>query len=434
MFFDCLFDVHLENKCHFLIMLLLFRFVPLFMNNTTVMEEVVGEYVLNISKENLKIAALRGKIKLDNVQLDGELIGSHVLGAVGLSGFGVLSCWAKSVRIVVPWTNLVKEPTRIEIRGIHLICVPLLPSTAHKMYGAGTAVDPRCTLRTRAKRSALARLERNYFSGRIAGEGPPSRRIRVAVKEVARDLRRSHKKKKISNSSNGPEEEETNTTVDETSFDFSDLDSVYNDLQQENNGNNPDLPELPRDWKVKLREKVMRNMEACMRDLHIRCEVADRGLDFCTPNNGPKNETTTDQNQNVEGGTPADQRSFAFGVTVESLIARTANENWDIGSTSKPGKPVFDPAQQSDHLGPNPYVAHNNKIVALHNMSVYWDDEPPLLISESFLLRSNEQVVSANKLQGRISAAMDAMRFTQHPGEVIVSNLAPTEPRYVKLS
>ncbi len=44
------------------------------------MEEVVGEYVLNISKENLKIAALRGKIKLDNVQLDGELIGSHVDG------------------------------------------------------------------------------------------------------------------------------------------------------------------------------------------------------------------------------------------------------------------------------------------------------------------------------------------------------------------
>jgi hypothetical protein len=58
----------------------------------SVMEDVIGEYVLNISKENLKIVALRGKVKLENVQPDGDLIGSHVLGAVGLSGFGVLSC------------------------------------------------------------------------------------------------------------------------------------------------------------------------------------------------------------------------------------------------------------------------------------------------------------------------------------------------------
>ena len=73
----------------------------------------MGEYILNISKENMKIAAVRGKIKLDNVQLDGDLIGSHVLGAVGLSGFGVLSCWAKSVVISVPWKRLEAEPTKI---------------------------------------------------------------------------------------------------------------------------------------------------------------------------------------------------------------------------------------------------------------------------------------------------------------------------------
>ena len=50
------------------------------------MEEFLGEYIINLAKENLQVAVLRGKLKLDNVQLDGDLIGSHVLGAVGLSG------------------------------------------------------------------------------------------------------------------------------------------------------------------------------------------------------------------------------------------------------------------------------------------------------------------------------------------------------------
>jgi hypothetical protein len=67
------------------------------------LEEVFGEYVLNFSRENLRIAALRGKIRLENVQLDGEVLGSMILGTVGLAGFGILSCSAESVKISVPW-------------------------------------------------------------------------------------------------------------------------------------------------------------------------------------------------------------------------------------------------------------------------------------------------------------------------------------------
>ena len=125
-------------------------------------EEVIGEYVLNIDKENLKIAALRGKIKLENVQLDGDVLGGRVMGSIGLSGFGILSCWAKSVIISIPLKNLEKEVTKIELQGVHLLCVPLLPATAHQAFGAGNNLDPRCTLRTRAKRTKLVRYEKNY--------------------------------------------------------------------------------------------------------------------------------------------------------------------------------------------------------------------------------------------------------------------------------
>lgn len=404
------------------------------------MEEVVGEYVLNMSNDNLKFAALRGKIKLDNVQLDGDLIGSHVLGAVGLSGFGILSCWAKSVRIVVPWKNLEKEPTRFEVQGVHLVCVPLMPSTATKMYGAGTRVDPKSTLRTRAKRSVLARFERNYFSGRISGEGPPSKRIRRAVKEVERELRKSKSKKRGSSSSKMLEEDD-DFIIDSLVSDLNDMNSGFSSSElgdeEKNSKDNfscstDNLPELPRDWKVKLREKVLRNMEANMSDVHIRCEVSEGGLDSCHPDHRKPVRKSP-----LGSDLPADQRSFSFGFTLEGLVLRTANENWAVGShekfssssqngfktSKKPWK-----QQQQDHLGPNEYVTRNNKIASLNNLRMYWDDQPPILLSETDVLTGNVQRLSEEKLRARISAAMDELVHQQEPGKAIRTSLSASIP------
>jgi Vacuolar sorting-associated protein 13, N-terminal/N-terminal region of Chorein or VPS13/Repeating coiled region of VPS13 len=479
------------------------------------MEDILGEYVLNIDKENLRIAALQGKIKLDNVQLDGDLIGSNILGAVGLSGFGVLSCWAKSVRIVIPLKNLEKEPTRFEMRGIHLVCLPLLPSTAHKIYGAGTAVDPKCTLRTRAKRSKLARYEGNFLSGRLDNEGPPTRRILRAVRSVERERKKNsqqqqqqHPKRRGSFTATKFAGESSSTTAASSSAgggdDYYDdnntytLDSLVSDLgsdtgDQESmltgdggtmassddrtsnsnlnfnaaaaaNINAADLPELPRDWKVKLREKMMRNMEASMQDVHIRCEVPENGLDFCHPDHHQttpnKTNTTTnppstprrkassvglDSNNNKEqepttqppsssSSTPSpplkpDQRAFSFGVTLDSISMRTANEKWEVGCHEK----TFETSNK-DHLGPNPYDARDNKLISIENLSFYWDDDPPFLISETDVVKSSSSSssssseqqqqqpthkLSAEKIQSRITAAMEALYGQQEPGAKI---------------
>lgn len=429
------------------------------------MEEVVGEYVLNMSNDKLKIAALSGKIKLENVQLDGDLIGSHVLGAVGLSGFGILSCSARSVKISVPWKNLEKEPTRFEVQGVHLVCVPLMPSTATTIYGAGTQVDPRCTLRTRAKRSVLARFERNYFSGRIPGEGPPSRKIRRAVKEVERELRKSKTSKKRGSSSNKEWEDDDDAIIDSLVSDLNDMDAssmfpgstINSEISGDEEKNSKDvpafsaenLPELPRDWKVKLREKALRNMEAKMLDVHIRCEVSEGGLDFCHPDHQKAANTTSGSTSTPRKASCAtsrlavDQRSFSFGFTLDSLVLRTASETWDIGSHEK-----FNSKQQNhvirfgrsmssmkqtreDHLGPNEYVAHNNKIASLNNLKMYWDDEPPILLSETDVFSGNVQKLSSEKLHARIAAAMDALVEQQEIGKVIRASLSvapPTSP------
>lgn len=393
------------------------------------MEEVFGEYILNMSKENLKVAALKGKIKLENVQLDGELLGSHVLGAVGLQGFGILSCSAQSIKISVPWSNLEKEPTKFEVRGVHLVCVPLMPSTANKMYGAGTVTDPRCRLRTRAKRLTLARLERNFWNGQIPNEGPPMKRVVRAVKEVERDLKRNKRRGSSKRGSVTSEEDEISEAFDNLvlQLDQPDGGNVKNSDSEDRNAKDgssqfsaDELPELPRDWKVKLREKMQRNMEASIFDVHIRVEVSERGLDF----------THKESGGGGSGGEATEDRAFALGFTLDSMVVRTANDKWEVGSHDK--RKDVDSSNMSSaksHLGPNPYVVYNNKIGYFNKLSVYWDDEPPILLAETDVLQGNYRKLSPDKLQARIAAAMDAMFHKQEPGKAIRKSLSVPIPK-----
>ena len=403
------------------------------------MEEVLGEYILNISKDNLKIAALRGQIKLENVQLDGDLVGSHVLGAVGLSSFGVLSCSAKSIKVSIPWKNLEKEPTRFEIKGVHLVCVPLTPSTASQMYGAGTAVDPRCTLRTRAKRLVLARLERNFWNGQIPGEGPVMKRIQRAVKEVERGMKRSGNKHR----KRGPmNDREPNTTADDAEMEDLLDNLVYNlgdssheslDRSSEQDDSTSfysadDIPQIPRDWKVRLREKVLRNIVASFHEVHIRLEVPERGLEL----SGTDGAHSSPTRRNGKENTIAAERAFVLGFTLESLVIRTANEKWEAGSHEKrnfSGGSTMSSAK--DHLGPNEFVTFNNKIGYFNKLSIYWDDDPPILLSETDALQGNFRKLSSDKIQSRVTAAMEALFISQDPGPVIRQSLSAKTSRYV---
>jgi Vacuolar sorting-associated protein 13, N-terminal/N-terminal region of Chorein or VPS13 len=404
------------------------------------MEEVFGEYVLNMSKESIRIAAMKGEIKLNDVQLDGDLVGSHFFGLVGLSNFGILSCSAKSLRISVPWKQLEKEPTRFDIDGVHLVCVPLLPSTANKTYGSGSAVDPRCTLRTRAKRLTLARLERNFWNGQIPGEGPPLKRVSRAAKDVERELRRSMKKDRT----NLTGKKQRSRSFSSTSFragsinnaksvisspkEYAEMEEALDDLvykisQEESiatsedegsiqNITDDDLPHLPRDWKVKLREKVMRNLEAVMKNVHIRCEV-------------PQSTKVSNQRETSF----AENYAFAFGFTLESLVVRTANESWEAGChdmiNPKDGSEM---SSVKDHLGPNEYVVVNNKIGYFNKLSMYWDSDPPILLSETDALQGNFSNQPLDKLSTQITAAMEALHHGQEIGVEIRQSLSISIP------
>ena len=446
-------------------------------------EEILGEYVLNIDKEKIKIAALRGKIKLENVQLDGDVLGGHVFQKIGLSGFGILSCWAKYVTISVPLKSLEKEATKIELQGVHLLCLPLLPATAHLAFGVGNNLDPRCTLRTRAKRMKLVRFEKNYLQGRIAGEGVISARILRAVKNKEREQKKkSRKQARESNNSlfmgggtntsatkgsgstpsfhpynSLDDTTESNTTYEdaiERAFleeigldDSNDEDELTNseasqsrqgggekviekfsNLQHSNNSEMSgsynalagELPQLARTWRMKLREKIMRNLEVTIKDIHFRCEVFEGGLDFCHPDNR-NNQYKRKRKEEY------DQRAFAFGVTLDSFVLRTANEQWEIGSHEKSKFTT-----ENDNLGPNPYDARQNKVHSWNNLCMYWDDDPPFLISECELVKSPGHRLSSEKFHSKIAAAMESLITQQEPGTKIRESLFVHDRRHRK--
>eukprot|EP00536_Pseudo-nitzschia_multiseries_P006274 jgi/Psemu1/318867/estExt_fgenesh1_pm.C_1300027 len=447
-------------------------------------EEVIGEYVLNIDKDKIKIAALRGKVKLDNVHLDGDVLGGHVFDKIGLSGFGILSCWAKSLIINVPLKNIEKEKTTIELHGVHLLCLPLLPATAHLSFGAGNVLDPRCTLRTRSKRTKLLRFEKNYLQGRIPGEGPISQRILSAVKNVEREQKKKTRKQSKgstnslfaggsantsvtseagSTSSSHPynalgntsessflsedaterffldeigfndssdEDEPTKSTAkqyeqeaeqDQQEKSFRDLNNSIHSNIDSSDGLAVGLPQLARNWKVKLREKIMRNLEVSVHDIHFRCEVFEGGLDFCHPDHRNKKYRRKRKHE-------YNQRAFAFGIVLDSFVIRTANEQWEMGSHEKTKQTT-----DHDNLGPNPYDARQNKIHSWNNFSMYWDDDTPFLISECELVKTPGHRLSSEKFHVKIAVAMESLALQQEPGAKIRKSLVCQDRRHRNL-
>jgi len=261
------------------------------------------------------------------------------------------------------------------------------------------------------------------------------KRVQRAVREVERDLKKgkNSRRRAVGLSSDSEMEEAFDNIV----FDLQDSVDMSRcsegcEEKSAKDGTFPvdDLPDLPRDWKVKLREKVLRNMEASIHDIHIRCEVSEGGLDLSHIGDVEASVAQTNDNPSSYDETSADDRAFALGFTLESFVVRTANEKWEAGSHDK--RNAVDGTAMSSvqgHLGPNGYVVKNNKIGYFSNFSIYWDDEPPLLLAETDVLRGNYKKLSPEKIQSRVAGAMDAMFANQEPGKTVRQSLSQPLPR-----
>lgn len=362
------------------------------------LEDLVGEYVLNISKENLKLAALRGKVKLENVELDGDFIGSHILGAVGLSGFGVLSCWARTLKINVPWANL--DASTLEIHGMHLVCVPLLPTTANRRYHGPQS------LRTRVKRAALARFERNFFSGRIPGEGPQQEISSGESQTITYNGRR----RRWSSSEDLGDSQE-----DADGIEISLSRAVQHESFNEQGATQSTAKERgAKALKQKLKAKIFENLVTSVNDVHIRCEVTEGALSMSVLH------TTNQSHRGI-----SDDKAFAFGLTLKSLSVRNVSENESSENGDVPARSDSGNTSMSDS------ESKMYKQVEINELSVYWDHDPPFLVSESDLLNGIDDgmmQVPNETIQQRVADVMKQMSTRREPGFDAIASLSTKNP------
>lgn len=304
------------------------------------LESVVGEFVLNISKENIKLSVLRGKLKLENVQLDGDAIGSLFFKN---NDFCVLDCQAKSLKFSLNWNMLEKEPVRAELNGVNMLVVPITNSSQ---------MPHAIMLRTKCKRSALARLERNFMGGKIPGE------------------------------------------------------PTYHRGDGKDNDNN--VERHRKSFITRLRQRALSNVEFAIRDIHIRIECPE-SAGYLFANNYTKNTAF---------------QKFCFGLTIQSFLIRTTTEHWqtDMSEHNKKKREAEKSRRSLDErMSTGSSSESHYKLIELNKVSMYWDSDPLSLISQILLIGEHDW--NSPKELGYITAAMNNLSASQHPGEVFVKSM-----------
>ncbi len=375
-------------------------------------------------------------------------------------GFAVISCTAASLRASIPWSKLEKEPTKFELVGLQLICIPLLPSNAIRMHGVGTEKDPKCTLRTRVKRSTIARFERNYYSWRIPGEGPPRPNLNEDRNNSSNDRRRRSNRRRNNGSAGDTGSvysRRSSSVINQNNSNGDDDKSFFTLSSHINNNGPPDEGDIRDDmseitshtlnevsaekekemdhesqhaaWRQKFAQKISRNIEIGIRDLHIRCEVGQGSLN--TNRNGMKEMQQQTKNSESLFSQKEDESAFAFGFNIDSLVLRSANSNWETGRNvdfeekKNTFKDTISVSGRENVIQDTKY-----KIFFVKNIAMYWDDSPPLILTECPLIQNNDEGggSDAHRIWSVVRVAMEKMKKYQSPGEDVINILMDKKP------
>ncbi len=314
-----------------------------------------------------------------------------------------------------------------------------------QMHGAGTEKDPKCSLRTRVKRSTLARFERNFFSGRIPGEGPPkpndnnNNNNNSNMDDQTQSQRRnttSSRRSRRKGSGEGMSSKQMPSSLANTEHVADDAprddvsvmtNNTFDDAATTSSANEKDLENMNETqrnaWGQWFAQKIFRNMEIVLRDVHIRCEVGQGALNSSPQHQYDQEEKNEPSNQNEKNRKKSKRSSnesaFTFGFIIDKIVLQSANSSWKTGRN-------IDFEQKGDTMTvggkENGVQDTKYKIFQVNNLSLYWDDSPPVIVTESPLLH-NQQNIDPHKIWSVIRIALDEIKQHSDPGGRIRSLL-----------
>ena len=88
----------------------------------TLLERLLGDYVVDLDRKSLKVAVWAGSVQLSNLRLRPEAC--YALGLPVNIKMGCIS----SVSVTIPWSKLGSEPVTVTLDGVYLVAGPLAES------------------------------------------------------------------------------------------------------------------------------------------------------------------------------------------------------------------------------------------------------------------------------------------------------------------
>jgi vacuolar protein sorting-associated protein 13A/C len=95
----------------------------------SILEDVLGDFIFGLTKENLKVGVFSGRLEFHNLVLKTGPLGG-VLRDLMLP-IAVTNGFIKHIDISIPWASLGKNPVRVVVEDLLLQLRPLDPATEH---------------------------------------------------------------------------------------------------------------------------------------------------------------------------------------------------------------------------------------------------------------------------------------------------------------
>jgi len=104
----------------------------------SILEDVLGDFIFGLTKENLKVGVFSGKLEFHNLVLKAGPLGG-ALRELALP-ISITNGFIKHIEISIPWASLGKNPVRVVVEDLLVQLRPLDPATEHLSVEEAIAV------------------------------------------------------------------------------------------------------------------------------------------------------------------------------------------------------------------------------------------------------------------------------------------------------
>ena len=146
-----------------------------------VLQRTVGEFIVGLDQDNLKVGVTSGEIVLTDLELNTAALARFHLPV------DVRSARVASLRVEIPWVALSSKPVRIEIVGVGAVASPAPPVAREAARDAGGGARHRARALA-ARRAELAALDAQFTASLDAAEADDDGYLKKLAEKIITNI------------------------------------------------------------------------------------------------------------------------------------------------------------------------------------------------------------------------------------------------------